>query len=522
MRILLVSPDAPVTFWSLKHALEFISKKALLPPLGLLTVAAMLPETWEKRLVDLAVTGLRDDDIRWADYVFVGGMNVQAASAREVIDRCKALGARVVAGGPLFAVMPERFDDVDHLVLGEAEITLPRFLEDLGRGRPQHLYQSGEWADMRSTPLPLWSLADTSQYGVLPIQYSRGCPFNCDFCDVTVLFGRRVRTKTTEQVLAELDRLHALGWRREVFFADDNFIANRQTLKRQVLPAMIDWMERHRYPFPFYTQTSIDLADDEELLWLMGQAGFESVFIGIETITDSGLAECSKVQNQGRDLVDCVRRIQQSGMEVQGGFIVGFDSDRPDIFDGLIEFIQESGIVTAMVGLLQAHRGTRLYERLDKESRLLGEVTHNTEGVTNLIPRMGIETLGAGYRRVVETLYCPDRFHARIRRFLETWRPLHKVRYRLGPEHVRAVVLCLYRLGIRGEDRRQFWRLIAWALRHPRDCRMVVTLLGMGCHFRKVFADVKARAAQQDAAQGAPTLTSQSSAPERHPSESMT
>jgi radical SAM superfamily enzyme YgiQ (UPF0313 family) len=498
MRILLVSPDAPVTFWSLKHALALISRKALLPPLGLLTVASMLPGSWEKKLVDMATGVLRDEDIRWADYVFVGGMNVQGTSAREVIDRCKSLGARVVAGGPLFTAMPERFDDVDHLVLGEAEVVLPRFLEDLANGRAGRLYRAEGWADLRSTPLPLWDLADTGQYGVLPIQYSRGCPFDCDFCDVTVLFGHRIRTKTTEQVLAELTRLHDLGWRREVFFVDDNFIADRQTLKREVLPAIIEWMERHRYPFPFYTQASINLADDEELMRLMSQAGFESVFIGIETVADSGFAECNKVQNQGRDLVACIHKIQGFGMEVQGGFIVGFDSDPPTIFDDMIEFIQDSGVVTAMVGLLQAIRGTRLRDRLDQEGRVLGEMTSNTDGVTNLVPKMGIETLSAGYRRVMETLYSYENYHARIWRFLDTWRPAHKVRYRVGPDDLRAAVMCAYWLGIRGQDRKEFWRLMAWALRHPQDRRMVFTLLGLGRHYRKVFAELKARAAQSD------------------------
>jgi radical SAM superfamily enzyme YgiQ (UPF0313 family) len=243
MRILLVNPDTPVTFWSLKHALKFMGRKAVLPPLGLLTVAAMLPEPWEKRLVDLSGADLDDQDIRWADYVFIGGMHVQRASARSVIDRCHALGAKVVAGGPMATAAPEEFDDVDHLILNEAEVTLPPFLRDLATGTPQHVYQSDQWADMHETPVPLWELADVNQYAMLGVQYSRGCPFDCDFCDVTVLFGRQMRTKTTDDVLRELDRLHALGWRREVFFVDDNFIGNRQRLKQEVLPAIIEWMQ---------------------------------------------------------------------------------------------------------------------------------------------------------------------------------------------------------------------------------------------------------------------------------------
>ncbi len=505
MRILLVSPNMPVTFWSLKYTLEFISRKALLPPLGLLTVAALLPETWEKRLVDLATTDLRDEDIRWADYVFVGGMNTQAAFARQVIDRCRALGARIVAGGPLFTSLPEQFEDVDHLVLGEAEPILPRFLKDLEEGHAEHVYRSSAWADLHGTPPPRWDLADVNQYAVMPLQYSRGCPFHCDFCDVTVLFGHRLRTKTTPQLLGELDRIHALGWNREVFLVDDNFIADRRTLKRQVLPALIEWMQEHRYPFSFYAQASIDLADDEELLELLGQAGFESVFIGIETVADRGLAECHKGQNQGRDLVACVRKIQRFGIEVQGGFILGFDSDPPGIFDDLIAFIQASGIVTAMVGLLQAYRGTPLWERLRRENRLLGEAAGNTDGHTNLVPKMPREQLERGYCRVVETLYSHERHYARIRRFLEAWRPRHRVRYPLGREDVQAALMVIWRLGIKEPGRRHFWRLFAWALRHPRDHRTVLKLLGFGYHFRKVFAQMKARGAQEPAARPAPT-----------------
>jgi len=510
MRILLVSPETPVTFWSLHYALEFISRKAILPPLGLLTVAAMLPRAWEKRLVDLATTVLRDEDIRWADYVFVSGMCVQRTSARRVIDRCKRLGARIVAGGPLFTSLPEEFDDVDHLVLGEAEGTLPQFLKDLEAGRAEHLYRADTWADLRGTPAPLWDLVDVRHYGVLPLQYSRGCPFNCDFCDVTFLFGRRIRTKTAQQLRTELDWIYALGWKREVFFVDDNFIADRPTLKRQVLPALIEWMEEHRYPFPFYTQASINLADDDELMELMGRAGFESVFVGLETVADSSLAECNKVQNRGRDLVACVRKIQRFGMEVQGGFILGFDSDPPTIFDDLIQFIQDSGIATAMVGLLQAHRGTQLRERLQRENRVLGEVIENTNGAMNLIPKMEIGQLDRGYRRVVETLYAPDWHYARVWRFLEAWRPVHKVRHRLGWEDLRALFLLMSRLGIREPGRRHFWRLFAWALRHPRDRRMVLTLAAFGYHFRKVFAGVRVRMAREESVRqtGAPVLGS--------------
>jgi radical SAM superfamily enzyme YgiQ (UPF0313 family) len=491
---LLVNPETPVTFWGLKHALKFMSRKALLPPLGLLTVAAMLPERWEKKLVDLGVTTLDDRDIRWADYVFVGGMSVQRASARSVIDRCKELRAKVVMGGPLVTVYHEEFDDVDHLVLGEAEVTLPFFLRDLAEGQPQHIYQSDRWADMHETPAPLWDLADVNQYGMLPVQYSRGCPFDCDFCDVTVLFGHRMRTKTAESVLRELDRLYALGWRREVFFVDDNFIGNRQNLKQEVLPAITDWMDRHRYPFSFYTQTSLNLADDDELMHLLAQAGYECVFIGIETVGDEGFVECNKVQNRHRDLVASVHKIQRFGMQVQGGFILGFDSDPPSVFDDMIDFIQRSGIVTAMVGLLLAPRGTQLYERMARENRLLHNPSgDNTDGYTNFVPKMGLAELRGGYRKVVGTLYRQDRFYERIWQFLQTYEPVHKTRLGYGWKDARRFFSCVYCLGIKDGGRRQFWRLLFWALRHPRDLHLVLLLAVMGYHFRQVFADLEMR-----------------------------
>ncbi len=490
MRILLVNPDSPVTFWSLKHALKFMGRKAVLPPLGLLTVAAMLPESWEKKLVDLAATDLDDQDLRWADYVFVGGMYIQRASARSVIDRCKQLGAKVVAGGPMATAATEEFDDADHLVLGEAEVNLPGFLRDLAAGTPRHIYQSDQWADMHETPVPLWDLVDVNQYAMLCVQYSRGCPFDCDFCDVTVLFGRRMRAKAADDVLRELDRLYALGWRREVFFVDDNFIGNCQKLKQEVLPAIIDWMDKHGYPFTFYTQTSINLADDEELMGLLGQAGFECVFIGIETVGDNGFLECHKLQNRNRDLVACVQTIQQAGIQVQGGFILGFDSDPSSIFDDMIDFVQRSGIVTAMVGLLSAPNGTKLYERLDHEGRLLGKASgDNTDGYINFVPTMDLDELLDGYHKVVGTLYSHDAYYERVWQFLRTYRPLHKANRGYGWRDARTLFACLYRLGIRDKGRRQFWRLLFWGLRHPRDFHRVLTLAVLGCHFRQVFAD---------------------------------
>jgi radical SAM superfamily enzyme YgiQ (UPF0313 family) len=353
MKILFVYPEFPDTFWSFKHALRFVHKKAGAPPLGLLTVAAMLPSDWEKRLVDLNVTHLTDESLVWADYVFVSAMVVQRESAQAVIRRCKAAGVKVVAGGPLFTMEYDQFPDVDYFVLNEAEATLPPFLQDLERGEVKRVYTSTEFPEIQQTPVPLWHLSELKYYETISIQFSRGCPFNCDFCNVTSLLGHRPRTKTADQIVSELDRIYALGWRKNIFFVDDNFIGNKKIIKTILLPALIEW-RKGKNGMPFSTEVSINLADDPELLSLMVRAGFDTVFVGIETPSEESLTECSKNQNKGRDLVESVRVLQRAGLQVQGGFIVGFDSDSPSIFQQQIDFIQKSGIVTAMVGLLQA------------------------------------------------------------------------------------------------------------------------------------------------------------------------
>ena len=316
MKILLVYPQYPATFWSFKHALRFVSKKSSYPPLGLLTVAAMLPAAWEKKLVDMNVTRLADEDISWADYVFISAMVIQKESVKEVVARCRELGARTVAGGPLFTMDAQGYDDVDHLVLGEAEAILPSFLKDLQDGHAGHLYQSELRTDLGQTPLPLWSLINMKNYSAMSIQYSRGCPFDCEFCDIALLNGHKPRTKDTAQVLAELDALYNRGWRDGVFIVDDNFIGNKKKLKTEILPAMIEWRRGKKDAFALNTETSINLADDEELMRLMAEAGFNAVFVGIETPNEESLVECSKSQNRNRDLHAAVTKLHNFGLEV--------------------------------------------------------------------------------------------------------------------------------------------------------------------------------------------------------------
>lgn len=490
MKILLVYPQIPITYWGFQYALKFVSKKAGFPPLGLLTIAAMLPEKYEKRLIDMNVTKLKDKDIQWADYVFVSAMVVQKESVRDVFDRCHQLGAKIVAGGPLFTAEPEEYAAADHLLLNEGELTIADFIRDLENGTPGHLYTSDGWADIRKTPAPLWHLIAMRKYATMNIQYSRGCPFNCDFCNITTLFGHQPRTKDAVQLIQELALLYDAGWRGGIFLVDDNFIGNKRKLKEEVLPELITWMKDKKYPFSFLTEASINLADDDELMAMMVKAGFNTVFVGIETPDEDSLVECNKIQNKNRDLIACVKKIQHSGLQVQGGFIVGFDNDTVSIFDKLVNFIQESGIVTAMVGLLNAPKGTKLYQRLASEGRLMKDFTgDNTDYSMNFIPKMEKGILVKGYKRIVDTIYSPKKYYERITVFLEHYEPAGLSRQKIGREQVMAFLRSVFQLGIIGKERRYYWRLLLWSLRKRRQVfPLAVTLSIYGYHFRKVFS----------------------------------
>lgn len=478
----------PDTFWSFKHALKFVSKKASFPPLGLLTVSAMLPKDCNKKLIDMNANQLTDDDILWADLVFISAMSIQSESADDVIKRCNKLNALIVAGGPLFTSSPELYDNVDYLILNEAEITLPMFLEDLNNGTPKHKYTTEDWADITTTPLPDWDLIPMKNYTSMNLQYSRGCPFDCEFCDITVLYGRKPRTKTKEQVIAELDALYFTGWRGPVFFVDDNFIGNKVKLKKEILPAITEWMKKRKNPFYLNTEASINLADDETLMIQMAKAGFEAVFIGIESPNEKSLIECHKPQNTNRDLIASVRKIQQYGMEVQGGFIVGFDNDHPKIFEELTNFIQQSGIVTAMVGLLNAPKGTKLEKRLLEEGRMLSDFTgNNTDFTINFIPRMDSEILSDGYKSVLKTIYSPKYFYERVMRFLKDFEPKKKKVFHLNPNYILALFRSIVKLGVVGEERIYYWKLFLWTLfRKPQLFSLAILFAIYGFHFKKI------------------------------------
>jgi radical SAM superfamily enzyme YgiQ (UPF0313 family) len=489
MKILLVSPKTPNTFWSFKHVLRFVARKAAFPPLGLLTVAAMLPADWELRLVDLNVERLDDSDLLWADYVLLSAMIVQQESVREIARRCAAHRKAVLAGGPLFTTGHESYPEIRHFVLGEAEEVMAQVVEDMRAGTLRSVYRAPRYPSLDLTPMPRYDLIKLGNYVTMAAQFSRGCPYDCEFCDIIVMNGRVPRTKDPAQFVAELESLRRMGWKDMVFVVDDNFIGNKARSKA-LLGAMIEWRERTRPEMGFLTEASINLADDAELRALMVAAGFRKVFVGIETPSAASLAECRKLQNSGRDLVSAVRTLQASGLEVMGGFIVGFDSDTGDIFKQQFDFIQRSGVVTAMVGLLTALPQTRLYHRLKGEGRLLTEATgdNTATAALNFSPKLGREYLENGYRELMRRLYEPRNYYRRIRIFLRNHKPSGE-RLRLSRVDIEAFFKSFWLLGVWHRGRLAYWRFCAETLvRRPRTFRIAIELAIIGHHFRKVAA----------------------------------
>ena len=491
MNILLVYPKIPETFWSFIHVLKFIGKKAALPPLGLLTVAAMLPEKWKNnlKLIDLNVgTKLTDKDLEQTDLVFISGMTLQRDSAMEIIERCKEKGVKTVAGGPLFMMEPENFNSVDYLFLSEVTTKLMKqFAEDLQDGKASHVYKLDKFPDLKTTPAPMFKLLDSTleSYAGMTIISQQGCPNNCDFCNVTLLFGHKIRTKTIFQIITELDILYKLGWQGGILLADDNFVGNPKRLKEKFLPALIKWNKNKHISFS--AQVTIGLSDDKELMELMIKAGIETLFVGIETPNEKSLVGCNKQSNTNRNMIADIETMQAFGFIVNGGFIVGFDNDSLDIFEKMTKWIQESGIVTAMVGVLQAPPGTKLFKRLEEEGRITDtEITGINFKETNIDPKeMSIEELQEGFVSILKNIYSPLPYYKRIKTFLSKYKPSGRQTISFKASYIFVGFKTVVSFGILGKGKRYFWKLLLWTLfTRPRLIPLAISLFVTGRHFR--------------------------------------
>ena len=485
MNVLLVYPEYPPTYWSFRFAVPFQGKKASYPPLGLMTIAPLLPKSWVKKLVDLNTGKLEDRDLKWADVVMVSAMIVQKKSTVEVIKRSKAMGKVVVAGGPLWAKDPECIEGVDHVIVGEAEYLLPEFISDFEQGVAKQSYSATDMPNLKDTPLPDFDLINIKNYSSMLVQFSRGCPFNCEFCDIIEIFGRKARGKGFDQFINELDLLYSKGWRGSVFIVDDNFIGNKTTI-RNLLPHLIKWQKEHSYPFSFFTEASVNLAREDDMIEMMVEAGFRKVFLGIETPVEESLKHTQKMQNTTMDLVEAVRKIQHAGMEVLSGFIVGFDSDPDDVFTRVIDFIRKAAIPVSMVGLLSALPGTQLTRRLIKEGRLLKESAgSNTYMDLNFIPVMDPKKLIDGYKKIIAHIYDPREYYERVLEFLSHYKP--RIRQKTKFRDVFAFANSMLKQGILTSGQLHYWKFLVKAYRRNSAAfSEAVTLAIMGYHFKKV------------------------------------
>ena len=482
MNALLIYPEWPDTYWSFKHALPFEGKRSLYPPLGLMTVASMFPPHWKKRLVDTNIRPLTEADLQWADVAMLSGMLIHKPELLQILGRCRKRGLRTVIGGPVTSSVSELPQHADHVVKGEAEELISELCAALENGTAKPLYEAAQRPGLHLTPLPDISLINLNYYSAMAIQYSRGCPFNCEFCDIIEIYGRKPRTKSPAQVIAELEQLRERKWRGSVFIVDDNFIGNKKMVK-EMLPELAGWNNRLSHPFTFYTEASMNLSDDLELLQMMKNARFTRVFLGIETPIEESLILAQKQQNTRRGLLESVQRIQRFGMEVMAGFIVGFDSDPEEIFDKQVEFIQASAIPLAMVGMLIALPGTQLYRRLLKEGRIVEEGSDDNMDVNlNFIPKMNPEKLVAGYRSILRRIYQPEAYYDRVRRFLSQFPPAHRSTPRLT-DH-KALLRSMLQQGLLGHSRWSYWKFfLAAATRYRHTFDRAITLAIMGHHF---------------------------------------
>jgi radical SAM superfamily enzyme YgiQ (UPF0313 family) len=498
MNTLLVHPAFPKTYWGMEYARLLTKKSALLPPLGLLTVAALLPPDWCPRLVDMSVEPLTDEDLAWADVVFVGAMQIQQASYHEVIRRAHSHGKTVVVGGAYATTDPDASTAADCIVIGESEELIGPLCRDLENGTLQARYEATQRPDVTQSPIPRFDLLQVKAYQCIGIQFSRGCPFNCEFCDIIEVFGRVPRTKSPEQLLREFDAVYASGFHAMLFLVDDNFIGNKRAAKL-MLPKLADWMQAHDFPFDLFTEASINLAADDRLIELMVQAGFSSVFIGIETPSQESLAETQKVQNLRLDLTAAVEKLTRKGLEIMAGFIIGFDADDVGIFERQRAFIQNSPIPLAMVGLLSALPGTQLWRRLESEGRLFADWSGENFGCTNFKTRMPAGVLLDSYGKLLADLYTPNAYFARCLRVLELWPLKRASRFRFSFSYALVTFArIIWRVGVRAPYRNAFWRFMGKAMwRTPSLLVRAISQVVNGEHvIRFTTEDVMARMAQ--------------------------
>ena len=503
---LLVYPEYPPSYWGWQFALEIFGKKAACPPLGLLTIAAMFPAKYTLRVADLNVAPLEDSDLEWADLVFTSSMIIQRRSLQTVIERCNRAGIPVVAGGPHPTTYHKEILGVAHFVLDEAEEIFPEFLRDLETGTAKAIYRERRKPDVSHTPVPRFDLINLKHYAMMPVQFSRGCPFDCEFCDITKLYGRVPRTKSPEQIVREFDTLYRLGWRGQVSLTDDNFISNKRDALK-LLPVLAEWQKARGYPFTLCTEATVNLARMDELMDAMIEAGFNAVFLGIETISPEALLKMKKPQNVRKQeddyLLHSVRTIQHKGMHVTGGFILGVDGDDESVFDAQIEFIRQAGIPIAMAGVLTVLKNTNLYDRLKRENRLLEEaILQKTIGTSlkpipnisaanmalNFKPEIDPETLFEGYRRVITTLYDPtlENYFQRCLTLLEHLKPIPHLLKPISKSALYGAIMFV-RQRLSSRQIPVFMEFIAKVSKdHPRILGEAIHLASLGYHFEKI------------------------------------
>ncbi len=488
MRVLLLYPLFPKSFWSFEKALELVDRKALMPPLGLATVAAILPQTWEFKLADRNVRSISEAEWEWAELVIISAMIVQKEDFLGQIQEAKRRGKSVAVGGPYATALPKEAEaaGADFLILDEGEITLPMFIEAIAKGETQGVFRSdGVKPDVTGTPVPRFELLDFNAYDNMSVQFSRGCPFQCEFCDIIVLYGRKPRTKDPEQLLAELERLYELGWRRTIFLVDDNFIGNKRNVKL-LLKALQPWMAAHDYPFHFNTEASVDLAQDQEMMDLMVDCNFNAVFLGVETPDEDSLAVTKKFQNTRDSLSEAVDSIIASGLRVMAGFIIGFDGEKKGAGDRIVQFVEKTAIPTAFFSMLQALPDTALWHRLIKEGRMRGNGNINNTTLMNFEPTRPIEEITREFIDAFWNLYDPMAYLNRTyRHFLKLGTPKHKSSLRkVSWVSIRALLLVAWRQGVVRKTRFQFWINFIGILRHnPRVWDHYLSICAISEHF---------------------------------------